>query len=892
MSVVPDPQESGPAARAADQSGGKGPITIGDVSGIVAIGDHTVNVLFNKGFSAEGALTELVEKLVHAVRAERRSVDDALADKADLLAGDVRARLQYEVEQLGLADRELPVRWQPDEITAALEQAKSRWLIVLGRAGSGKSVLALRFALARLEARPDAGKAPVPVIFSLGSWNPSTTSLWDWLIARLERDQPYLATPSPSGKTWAAALVGANYVLPILDGFDEIATGLRERALKALNRCTLPLLVTSRHKEFEAARRETKVVPSAAAIELVDLDLDDSINYLQEATDTTLPGSTDVAAQTGWAYVLSELRYRRHTPNVANLAAVLTTPLMVTLARFVYESEPDPSDLLKPGKFGTREALERHLLDAFIRTAYERFLSDEPTAQEHRRWDVERAQHWLGYLAAHLTELKTPDIEWWRLGTTVKLRWLMLRVGVTVAITSGLVAGLVNGAVAWLLYGPANGLLAAGITGPVDGLGLGLTFGLMHGFVTKMKVGGPKFEPSLMEVRLQGWAKNGTKTRLRENFRPRVMGGLAGGLLFGLLWALGAAALSALLGFPGSAIALNSGELLAAGIGLGLAMGLIAAIGAGFETVIPREKRAHPSDLLNTNRATVLKQTLTIGLVIGAGYGIIFGLATNSALSGLGAGLAAASVIALGVGTMTAWGRWVVLARIWLPLAGWLPRDLDAFLQDACKREVLRQVGTVYQFRHAQLRDHLCATADTPPERIVHRTSNLDRLFNVTDTDGDGYVDGADYQRIVDRYRTAYQLAPDAPEVKALASFYREYWTGLQRHAKTHGRLSREQHRTAAGATTVDPALREPVAVFGATVFEVIDADRDGCISERELTRYLEMWDLAGDASRVLGQLDTDDDGCLSKDDLSRAINAYFHSPDLGGTGSVFFGVG
>ncbi|MFE6690445.1 hypothetical protein ACFVFQ_28745 [Streptomyces sp. NPDC057743] len=924
MSVAPNPQVPGPAAFTAGQSDGAGSTTIKNVTGVVSLGNDNVIVYIDKRSSAEGALTELAKKLVDAVRAQRSSVDRQLADEADLLAHDVRGRLQYEAEQLGLEDRELPVRWKPVRektpypedlrnaraeetptrshptagqeaaLTATLEQAQSHWLMVLGRAGSGKSALALRFALARLKAR--AHGAPVPVIFSIGSWNP-TIPLRDWLIARLEREHTYLTTASPSGETWAAALVGADYVLPILDGFDEIATGLRKLALRELNKCGLPMLVTSRHAEFEAARKETNVEPSAAAIELIDLKLDDAINYLQAATGTPLPASEDATPRTGWAYVLGELHYRSHEPDVANLAAVLTTSLMVTLARFVYESKLDPSDLLKPEKFGTREALENHLLDAFITTAYERVLRDKPVdtdnpeGLEERSRRVERARHWLGYLAAHLTELKTPDIEWWRLGTTVRLRWLMLRVGVTVWIASGLVTGLSNGSVGGLVLGPSYGLRTAAITGPLDGLGIGLAFGLMHGFVTKMKVGGPKFEPSLMEIRLRGWTKNGTVERLRESFRPRVKGGLAGGLLFGLLWALGSATFSALVGYPGDLIALAAGETLAAGIGLGLAMGFIAALGAGFETVIPREQRAHPSVLLNTNRATVLKQTLTIGFVVGSGYGIFFGLVTT-ALGGLGAGLAAGCVIALGIGTMTAWGRWVVLARIWLPLSGWLPRDLDAFLRDACKREVLRQVGTVYQFRHAKLRDHLCATTNTPPERILYRTSSLDRLFNVVDADGDGHVGGADYRRIVERYRTAYELAADAPEVEALTSFYKEYWAGLQRHAKTDDRLSRKQHRAAAVATTTDPALQEPVAAFGAAVFQVIDADHDGYVGEQELTRYLAMWDLARDASRVLDQLDTDGDGRLSKDDLTRAIHAYFYSPDRDGTGGVFFGVG
>jgi hypothetical protein len=57
--------------------------------------------------------------------------------------------------------------------------------------------------------------------------------------------------------------------------------------------------------------------------------------------------------------------------------------------------------------------------------------------------------------------------------------------------------------------------------------------------------------------------------------------------------------------------------------------------------------------------------------------------------------------------SVTAWGQWVILSRIWLPLTGRLPWALLTFLDDAHKRGVLRQAGAVYQFRHARLQDHL-----------------------------------------------------------------------------------------------------------------------------------------------------------------------------------------
>ncbi len=891
----------------APQPDGRDLFRIGLNTGIVVNGNHNFIVQFPADFSAKDALTGWIEQLTTAVGADQGSVGGKLAEQADALALAVRARLKPEVEQLRLQDGKLPLRWRlmlekaadhdgdsdaptgkapapPADLADVLAQTESRWLVVLGRAGSGKTALALRFALAHLDARVRTrGTAtPVPVIFSLGSWDPAALSLRDWLIGRLERDHTFLAVHGPGDITWAEALMSEEYVLPILDGFDELAPGLRGMALEELNNFLLPLIVTSRRADIEATAEQTGVVPYAVAVELADVTLDDAVAYLERTSHRRFLRRPN-ASGTDWAPVLRELREQRQTPAGARLAAVLTTPLMVTLARFVHESGPDPSDLLDTGKFGTREALENHLLDSFLAAAYRR---DAYTL----RWDPEHAQRWLGYLAAHLTELRTPDIEWWRLGTSVRLRWLMLRVGVTVGVFCAIVAGLVYGAESLLLYGPLPGLLTVALTGPTNGLAMGLTFALMHGFVSRMQVGGPMFEPSLMEIRLSGWKKNRVGKKLRESFRPRVAGGLAGGLLFGLLWALGSAMITAALRYPAPVIALNSAILLAAGIGLGGVLGLVAALGAGFETVIPRETSAHPPDLLNTNRATVLKQLLTVGLVIGIGWGVVFGAASRSALAGAGAGLVSGVMIALGTGTMTAWGRWVVLARIWLPLSGWLPTDLDAFLQDAWKRNILRRVGAVYQFRHAQLRDHLATTVGTPPERVLHRV-NLDLLFDAADTDHDGYVTEDDYLRFAGRCRTAYGLDTDAAEAREVESFYREYWAGLRRQARTGGRLSRAQHRTAAGALAADPDLPGQVAAFGAALFKVLDADGDGSVGERELSRYLALWGLADDASAVLARMDGDGDGRLREADLIRALDLHVRRPHLGGAGSVFFGV-
>jgi hypothetical protein len=700
----------GPAALDTVQANGNGSVSAENISGTVITGHHNT---------------------VITVSGNPVSTEQKREEKAHRLNTAVLNLLTREVEQLRLKQNVLPIRWQSafqgardipsgtspaslSDLAGQLNELRPKdgWLLVLGREGSGKSILALQFAKSLAEQRVHDHTEPIPVIFSLGSWNPGTTAFRNWLIQRLERDHPFLAEKDPEGTTWAAALVEGKHILPVLDGFDEIVAARRLRALTQLNESFLPLVVTSRREAIDDVKKESGVVPAAVAIELVDLGLADSLRYLCKATRTPPPDGSIPAEHDGWPYVLGMLGARPHAQAVDRLAAVLATPLMTTLARFAYESGlpgHDPADLLDTEKFETREALEKHLLDFFVRTAYERFLHQESTGGENGEgppehpWSAERARHWLGCLAAHLTKLDTTDIEWWRLGTSMPLRWIMLRVGITVGVVTGLVAGLVYGAETALLYGPAEGFAAAGLTGLGNGTAAGLTFGLMHGFVTRMKVGGPMFEPSRMEITLRGWTKEG----LRKGFRPRVGGGLAGGLLFGLLWAGGVAGLCALQGFPGPAVGRIAVALLADGIGLGLVLGLIAALGAGFEKVIKRDGPDVPSDLLDTNRATVLTQLATVGVVVGTGYGITFGLTADSALAGLGAGLVSGCMIALGIGTMTAWGRWLVLARIWLPLTERLPSDLDAFLRDAYARGVLRRQGAVYQFRHARLQEHL-----------------------------------------------------------------------------------------------------------------------------------------------------------------------------------------
>jgi len=167
-------------------------------TGIISTGDNAVNLLITGEASSGNTLAGLVERLVQAMADRQSPIDEVLAKKADQLATEVRGHLKHEQEQLRLwVPHPLPVHAQLlggtapraaqgarteaagggalelpgpiKQIGRRKEPPKPVW--ILGRAGSGKTVLAQHFALTRLTARQDGDKAakrtPVPVVFGL-----------------------------------------------------------------------------------------------------------------------------------------------------------------------------------------------------------------------------------------------------------------------------------------------------------------------------------------------------------------------------------------------------------------------------------------------------------------------------------------------------------------------------------------------------------------------------------------------------------------------------------------------------------------------------------------------------------------------------------------------------
>ena len=328
------------------------------------------------------------------------------------------------------------------ELVNVLARVPTGRLVVLGEPGAGKTMLMVRLVLDLLENR--RGGEPVPILASIASWDPAKQDLRDWLGAQLLIDHPGLANPPPDGmkeRTRAEALLGSRLILPVLDGLDEIPEEVRASAIGQVNDALRPgerLVMTCRSEQYRDAIRpkgghELKPVEAAAAIRLCPLDLAAVHDYL--CYDAPGP---DLRAR--WDRVFYRLGKK------APAREVLSTPLMVGLARAIYNSSPSKPSIARPDPIelrnralADRKAVEALLLDAFIPAAYRQ--------DRDSRWKAQDAERWLVFLALHLERtIGGPDLAWWQL----RLALPSFKLAIVVVVVVGVVTGILAGDLFWI----------------------------------------------------------------------------------------------------------------------------------------------------------------------------------------------------------------------------------------------------------------------------------------------------------------------------------------------------------------------------------------------------------------------------------------------------------
>ncbi|MFE4972016.1 NACHT domain-containing protein [Kitasatospora sp. NPDC056651] len=681
------------------------------------------------------------------------------SDPVDRLAGLVRERWSHEAKLRDLFPVPIPVLWRvadreklgdhreltggPVEgstsdlasFTEAFAGRQPQRLVILGEAGSGKTTLAVLLVLELLGQRAKGGR--VPVLLSLSSWRPADEQPMTWLIRQLVDDYPFLSA------TQAIELLNGRLILPVLDGLDELPAAERPMALEALNSeylATEPLVLTCRTRDYTEAITKGEVLRSAEVVVGQPLTAKAVADYLR----TNVPPQQ----RNRWRPLIRAMGKKKQRP----VAEALSVPLLLWLCRKVYKNpnqSGSPGDLTDQRRFPTVEEIERHLLDSLVPSVYPSRPRPpvHPDRKAPRRWskrhgplEAERAARWLGHLARHLTKREQTDLKWWELGTTLHPSTRMAVIGCMSGVCVGAVVFLVD-SVYYTVYPSrpfggflprfAEGLLVGLVDALINGLPAGLLFALAHRI--RLAFAGAAVEPSRMGIRLRGRSKASGTRSVREalkQVRTGLVAGFAGGAGIGLMLGLWGKVAGDPLWFEvGLATAVVYGAQFA------LAFGLVSGIISWLEVPVDTESAVRPRGLLAANRNTVLVQLLLFGplagvavtvgfrLIVGFLGGSLWGVtATPGPMWDTRVGLLTALAGGLGAAlALTAWGEWVIIARIWLPLTGRLPWRAMSFFEDAHReRGVLRQAGAVYQFRHASLQEHLARPPETAADERPH----------------------------------------------------------------------------------------------------------------------------------------------------------------------------
>ncbi|MFF9347247.1 NACHT domain-containing protein [Streptomyces sp. NPDC014734] len=583
-------------------------------------------------------------------------------------------------------------------------------LVVLGEPGSGKTVLAAMLTLGLLAEREPG--APVPVLLTLSGWDPVSESMGDWI----ERT---VGTAYYGGRVDIPRLLLRGQRLSlILDGLDEMPEASRRNAVRAINESCgegAGVILTCRSVEYQdVIEGGSPVLRRAPVVEVAPVPAADSVAYLH---DVSWPAGVE------WEPVCADLLSNPDSP----IACALSTPLALTLTRTVYSScDRDPSELLG---FDSSHAVEDHLLDHVITAAY----APEPGSGGQRNADdwrrrAKRAEAYLTYLATYLHQHRERDLVWWLMSRRLLSRLTGFALGITVGLL--------------VTFTMVGGMSFADRNLDDDAL-LAMAIGFGCAILTMIVwYAAPGHSPGRLSFR-----RRGSLGRLCKGFAAGVK------LTATLIAPVGAAAAVALAiaDYWTEADLARYSMLVAAVCGVALAISLALAVHAWLDAPPEHSRMASPPGLLRQDRTSSLTGALAAGAVLGVcavplsilgwstafivfsafTYGPVTPSATDfiaarfdgdvpygSITSGVMSSVLPAAVFALLILLARAWPRFL-LVRLVLAAQGKLPWRFMRFLSDARDRQVLRQSGGAYQFRHIRLQ-----------ERLAGRSLARDRAVN------------------------------------------------------------------------------------------------------------------------------------------------------------------
>ena len=578
-------------------------------------------------------------------------------------------------------------------------------LVILGEAGSGKTMLAVELALQLLRVgfrERQQGPPQVAVPISVAGWT-GAQSLRDWLADRLSE-----AYHLPPGV--ALQLVEGRRILPILDGLDETAQdpdrGMPtvERVLSALNTADrgtrlTPIVVTCRDSFYRDLHREGLGIRDATVVNIEKLTANQISTYI---TRRFLADSSSQANHPDW----QQLRREIDQGSAPSLVAAFELPWLMTLAATVCDSRlATLGELQSQDQTQLRDFLVNEFIPATVllqpKGVTRRRLGEPQLNEEYRRaaaadrYDAGVVTERLAVLARHLRwqsehQMSPTDLQPDRLWLLAAAAGKPVR-AVHTAIS--VVLGILMGALAAEFTGGPPGVIITCLT-----MALGAGFGLRAGLWEETP-SARGHRPRILTV----WPLAGVTAWFLTAPRPSRVN----------IWrALNTPKWACLVAAAGATAAIAGS--LDGGIRVGATEALAAALAACILTGLS----------YGTSHAVTPEEPLQNDLIFGLALGAVAGIATGLP-GGLTGGLAAtlhlnahltvpgSALLAIAISLLAgvalgarAWLRYTI-AFAFAASERALPWNCLRFLDWAATAGLLRTSGIDYQFRHDDLRKHL-----------------------------------------------------------------------------------------------------------------------------------------------------------------------------------------